>query len=62
MSKEAGKGDTPRPLSVMRDKYADSFDRIFGEDTVEEHIKNCPDCREKIGERKISPIVENMEK
>ena len=29
MSREAGKGSSPRPLSVDRKKFEDNWDRIF---------------------------------
>lgn len=31
-----GKGSAPRPYSVPREQFEESFDRIFG--------KACPDC------------------
>lgn len=32
MSREAGKGSSPRPFSVSKDKFSENWDRIFKKD------------------------------
>lgn len=32
MSREAGKGSSPRPFSVSKDKFSENWDKIFKKD------------------------------
>ena len=53
---EAGKGSTPRPLSITEQEYAERWNAIFGRDKVEKIIN---DAREYLMEHKQDKEKQN---